>query len=286
MLARRLDECQRTEAVLILFQLATSAMEEMIDSAIDGGARGSVGASNEMELLQEIQRLELKVRDAEEYALEKSVRCQDPEALRQEAENAVLKMSVRCEEAKKMRSECEHVLKLGAEQDERIALLQAEIARMQKERMESTADDAKDLAGNLRKEISDLQTKYQQACESACTLQSRLESIHGIHESVGCQNEGDIQCGFARLQELEKNEQSIQECFASFECKSVEEMQNVVIAVKVERDVQETLLETFRKQYEEAINSVSAAHGKSVEQREESSNLMMMSFNCSCRNKN
>ncbi len=133
MLARRLDECQRTEAVLIQFQLATSAMEEMIDSAIDGGARGSLGASNEMELLQEIQRLELKVRDAEEYALEKSVRCQDAEALRQEVENAVLKMSVRCEEAKKMRSECEHVLKLGAEQDERIALLQAEIAGMQKD---------------------------------------------------------------------------------------------------------------------------------------------------------
>ena len=36
MLARKLDECQRTEAVFILFQLATSAMEEMIDSAVDG----------------------------------------------------------------------------------------------------------------------------------------------------------------------------------------------------------------------------------------------------------
>ncbi len=72
--------------------------------------------------------------------------------MRQEAENAVLKLSVHCEEEQKMRSECEHVLRLGAEQDERIALLQAEIARMQKERMESTADDAKDFAGNLRKE--------------------------------------------------------------------------------------------------------------------------------------
>jgi uncharacterized small protein (DUF1192 family) len=60
--------------------------------------------------------------------------------VRQEAENAVLEMSVRCEEAEKMRSECEHVLRLGAEQDERIALLQAEIARMQKESMESTAE--------------------------------------------------------------------------------------------------------------------------------------------------
>ncbi len=46
-----------------------------------------------------------------------------------------------------------------------------------------------------------------------------------------------------------------------------------MIALKAERDVQETLLETFRKQYEEAINSASAAHGKSVEQREESSNF-------------
>jgi hypothetical protein len=32
---------------------------------------------------------------------------------------------------------------------------------MQKERMESAADDDKDLAGNLRKEISDLQAKYE-----------------------------------------------------------------------------------------------------------------------------
>ena len=70
MLARKLDECQRTEAVFILFQLATSAMEEMIDNAVDGGARGSTGASREMELLQEIQRLELKLRDADENDLE------------------------------------------------------------------------------------------------------------------------------------------------------------------------------------------------------------------------
>jgi hypothetical protein len=68
--------------VFILFQLATSAMEEMIDRAVDGGARGGAGASNEMELFQEIQRLEHKLRDAEEYALEKSVRCQNAEALR------------------------------------------------------------------------------------------------------------------------------------------------------------------------------------------------------------
>jgi uncharacterized small protein (DUF1192 family) len=179
-------------------------MEEMIDSAIDGGARGSLGASNEMELLQEIQRLELKVRDAEEYALEQSVRCKDAETSRQEAENAVLQMNVRCEEADKMRSECEHVLKIGAEQEEKIALLRAEIARIQTKRLESTADDAEALAGNLRKEISNLQTKYLQACENASALQTRLESIQGIHKSVGCQHEGDIQRGFARLQELEK----------------------------------------------------------------------------------
>ena len=173
MLARKLDECQRTEAVFILFQLATSAMEEMIDNAVDGGARGSTGASREMELLQEIQRLELKLRDAEENALEMSAHCEEAEALRQEAENAVLKMSARCEEAEKMRSECEHALELGAEKDERIDLLREEIARMQEERM---AADTENLAVNLRKEISDLQAKYQQACERASELQSRLES--------------------------------------------------------------------------------------------------------------
>jgi uncharacterized small protein (DUF1192 family) len=258
-LVRSVNACQRAEAALLLVEVATSALDEIAEGDIP---QGSVGQKDEMMFLQEIQQRDSKL-------LEMSVRCEEAKALRQEAENAVLEMSVRCEEAEKMRSECEHVLKLGAEQEERIALLQAEIARMQKERMESTADDAKDLAGNLRKEILDLQAKYQQACESACALQSRLESIQGIHESVGCQNEGDIQRGFARLQESEKSEQSIQECFTSFECKSVEEMRNVVIALKAERDVQETLLETFRKQYEEAINSASAAHAKSVEQREE-----------------
>ena len=111
-----------------------------------------------------------------------------------------------------MRSECEHVLRIGAEQEERIALLLEEIVRMQKERIESAADDAKDLAGNLRKEISDfqskyervesaaddakdlagnlrkeiseLQAKYEQTCESACKIQSRLESIQEIHKFV------------------------------------------------------------------------------------------------------
>ena len=72
-----------------------------------------------------------------------------------------------------MRSECEHVLELGAEKDERIDLLREEIARMQEERM---AADTENLAVNLRKEISDLQAKYQQACERASELQSRLES--------------------------------------------------------------------------------------------------------------
>jgi hypothetical protein len=271
MLARKLDECQRTEAVFILFQLATSAMEEMIDNAVDG-ARGSAGASCEMELLQEIQRLELKLRDAEENALEMSARCEEAEALRQEAENAVLKMSLRCEEAEKMRSECEHVLELGAEKDERIDLLREEIARMQEERM---ADDAENLAGNLRKEISDLQTKYQQACESASELQSRLESIQGVHESVGCQNEGDIQRGFERLQELEKSVQSIQECFAAFECKSVEELRTAMLALKAEReelrtamlalkaerDVQATVLEAFKGPGVEEGQSPRAARG-------------------------
>ena len=242
-------------------------MEEMIDNAVDG-ARGSAGASCEMELLQESQRLELKLRDAEENALEMSARCEEAEALRQEAENAVLKMSLRCEEAEKMRSECEHVLELGAEKDERIDLLREEIARMQEERM---ADDAENLAGNLRKEISDLQAKYQQACESASKLQSRLESIQGIHESVGCQNEGDIQRGFERLQELEKSAQSIQECFAAFECKSVEELRYAMLALKAERDVQETILEAFKGPGGEESQSPRAARGsiwtkRSVEQ--------------------
>jgi uncharacterized small protein (DUF1192 family) len=85
-------------------------------------------------------------------------------------------MSVRCEEAKQMRSACEQVLKIGAEKDERINLLQAEIVRMQEERM---TDDAKDLAGNLRKEISDLQANYQRASENASELQSRLALLEG-----------------------------------------------------------------------------------------------------------
>ena len=92
------------------------------------------------------------------------------------------------------------------------------------------ADDAEKLAENLRKEISELQAKYQQACESASELQSRLESIQEIHKLVGCQNEVDIQRGFERLQELEKSAQSIQECFAAFECKSMEELHDATCA--------------------------------------------------------
>jgi hypothetical protein len=48
------------------------------------------------------------------------------------------------EEAERLRSECEHVLRFGAEQEQRIALLHEEIATMQKERIESATDDAKD----------------------------------------------------------------------------------------------------------------------------------------------
>ena len=73
--------------------------------------------------------------------LEMNVRCEEAEALRQEAENAVLEMSMRCEEAARTRSECEHVLRIGVEQEERIALLLEESARMQKERIESAADE-------------------------------------------------------------------------------------------------------------------------------------------------
>ena len=109
------------------------------------------------------------------------------------------------------------------------------------------ADDAEKLAENLRKEIVDLQAKYEQACESASELQSRLESIQEIHKLVGCQNEGDIQRGFERLQELEKSAQSVQECFAALECKSVEELRTAMLALKAERDVQATVLEAFKR---------------------------------------
>jgi hypothetical protein len=134
-------------------------------------------------------------------------------------------------------SECEHALELGAEKDERIDLLREEIARLQEERM---AADAGNLEENLKKEILDLQAKYEQACESASELQSLLESIQEIHKLVGCQNEGDIHRGFERLQELEKSAQSVQECFAAFECKIVEELRTAMLALKAERDVQAT----------------------------------------------
>ncbi len=46
-----------------------------------------------------------------------------------------------------------------------------------------------------------------------------------------------------------------------------------MIVLRAEQDVKEDILETCRKQCEEAINSAPAAHGKSVEQREESLNF-------------
>jgi vacuolar-type H+-ATPase subunit I/STV1 len=201
-LVRSVNACQRADAALLLVEVATSALDEITEGDIP---QGSVGQKDEMEFLQEIQQrdnklMEMNVRceeaeamrqEAENTALEMSVRCEEAEALRQEAENAVLEMSMRCEEAERMRSECEHVLRIGAEQEERIALFLEEIARMQKERIESAADDAKDLAGNLRKEISELQAKYEQTRESPRRIQSRLESIQEIHKSVGCQSEED-----------------------------------------------------------------------------------------------
>ena len=164
-LVRSVNACQRAEAALLLVEVATSALDEIAEGDVPQGN----GAGNEMELLQEIQRLELKLRDADENALEMSARCEEAEALRQEAENAVLKMSARCEEAEKLRSECVHMLELGAEKDESLDRLREEIARMQEERM---AADAGNLEENLRKEIVDLQAKYEQACESASELQS------------------------------------------------------------------------------------------------------------------
>ena len=253
-LVRSVNACQRAEAALLLVEVATSALDEIAEGDVPQGN----GAGNEMELLQEIQRLELKLRDADENALEINARCEEAEALRQEAENAVLKMSARCEEAEKLRTECVHMLELGAEKDESLDRLREEIARMQEERV---AADAGNLEENLRKEIVDLQAKYEQACESASELQSRLESIQEIHKLVGCQNEGDIQRGFERLQELEKSAQSVQECFAAFECKSVEELRTAMLALKAERDVQATVLEAFKRPGGEESQSPRAARG-------------------------
>ena len=171
-LVRSVNACQRAEAALLLVEVATSALDEIAEGDVPQGN----GAGNEMELLLEIQERDRKM-------LEMNARCEEAEALRQEAENAVLKMSARCEEAEKLRTECVHMLELGAEKDESLDRLREEIARMQEERV---AADAGNLEENLRKEIVDLQAKYEQACESASELQSRLESIQEIHKLVGC----------------------------------------------------------------------------------------------------
>jgi hypothetical protein len=94
-----------------------------------------------LEMNVRCEEAEALSQEAENAVLEMSVRCEEAEALRQEAENAVLEMSMRCEEAARTRSECEHVLRIGVEQEERIALLLEESARMQKERIESAADE-------------------------------------------------------------------------------------------------------------------------------------------------
>ena len=83
-LVRSVNACQRAEAALLLVEVATSALDEIAEGDVPQGN----GAGNEMELLQEIQRLELKLRDADENALEMCARCEEAEALRQEAENA------------------------------------------------------------------------------------------------------------------------------------------------------------------------------------------------------
>jgi hypothetical protein len=247
-LVRSVNACQRAESALLLVEVATSALDEIAEGDVPPGN----GGENEMELLLEIQKRDRKM--LEMSAVRGS---RGSEAGSREC-RSILKMSARCEEAEKLRSECVHVLELGAEKDESIDLLQEEIARMKEERM---ADDVENLAENLRKEISELQAKYQQACESASELQSRLESIEGVLESVGCQNEGDVQRGFERLQELEKSTKSIQECFAAFECKSVEELRNAMLDLKAERDVQATVLEVFKGPGVEEGQSPQAARG-------------------------
>ena len=224
--------CQRTELALVLWELVTSALDEIAEGDVP---RGSVRGRDEMKLLQKNQQLESKLlemsvrcgkaealrQEAKNAVLKMSMRCEETEVLRQEAENAVLEMSIGCEEAERMRSECERVLRFGAEQESTIGLMKEEIARIQKEGIESAADDAKDLAGNLRKEISDLQAQYEQACGSAREVQWRLESIQETHKSVGCQSEEDIQRGFTKLQELEKNALSIEKYFGFINCKNL-----------------------------------------------------------------
>ena len=80
---------------------------------------------------------------------------------------------MRCEAAEKMRSDCERVLAIGTEQEKRIGLLQEEIARIQEERKGSAVGETKSLAGNLSKEISGLQEKYERA-SSKLTLKWKL----------------------------------------------------------------------------------------------------------------
>ena len=62
------NACQRAEAALLLVEVATSALDEIAEGDVPQGN----GAGNEMELLQEIQRLELKLRDAFNQACDNS----------------------------------------------------------------------------------------------------------------------------------------------------------------------------------------------------------------------
>jgi hypothetical protein len=76
-LVRSVNACQRAETALFLVEVATSALDEIVEGEIP---QGSVGQRDEMEFLQEIQQRDSKL-------LEMNVRCEEAEALRQEAEN-------------------------------------------------------------------------------------------------------------------------------------------------------------------------------------------------------
>ena len=157
-LVRSLNTCQRAEAVLLLVELASTTLDEIAEGRTP---KGSADGRRQMECLQEIQELRLRLQ-------EMSTKCAEQEALRLEAQNAALEARMQSEEADmlrqeaefaaiEMRAQCERMMATGAEQEKRIALLQEEIASMRKEREENAARGVNDSAESLNREFSDLQ---------------------------------------------------------------------------------------------------------------------------------
>ena len=157
-LVRSLNTCQRAEAVLLLVELASTTLDEIAEGRTP---KGSADGRRQMECLQEIQELRLRLQ-------EMSTKCAEQDTLRLEAQNAALEARMQSEEADmlrqeaefaaiEMRAQCERMMATGAEQEKRIALLQEEIASMRKEREESAARGVNDSAESLNRELSDLQ---------------------------------------------------------------------------------------------------------------------------------